>query len=342
MITTGILIVLLIAALVMIIKNPKIVTNEGNLRYEKTYNLRWYGVIPLVLFIALGIFSCTTVVDAKTEGVLLTFKKPSERVLPSGLHLKAPWQSVVEIDGTQKTDNFNNGQENAEDDPVQDHADIDCRLGDNGTATVKASIEWQVAEGSSNRVYERYRSDDPAEKMRESLVVPRFRDAINQVCGTYMPTLAIDNLNIDYSKPEQAAEAIKNLNLAPDFRGLSADLDEAVKELLGYSGDEVDDSLVEVLHVSISYLKLPDSSQNKIDQFLAEANKTRVALQSQATNTAQAEANRILADSISNDPYVLVSKCLDLIADGDLELPAGGSCWPGGGGGVVIPSAPTP
>lgn len=295
----------------------------------------WTAVVPLALALIIAAFACTAIVDAKNEGVLLTFKKPSDRLLDSGLALKAPWQSVVEIDGTRKTDNFNDGKPNDEDDPVQDHSVVKCRLGDNGVAEVYASINWFRAEGTSNLVYAQYRAENPVEEMRENLVVPRFKDAINQTCANYRPSAAIDQLAVDFSDPEQVADALKNLDLAPDFAALSATATDNMNDLLAKNGEP----LVTVENISISYLTLPTKSQAKIDLFLDEANKTRIALQSQATNAATAKANEILSESISNDPNVLVARCYDLIADGLLTLPAGGSCWPGGGGSVVIPSA---
>jgi hypothetical protein len=54
---------------------------------------------------------------------------------------------------------------------------------------------------------------------------------------------------------------------------------------------------------------------------------------------AQAKANQIIQASVSNSPLVLVQQCMNAIADGTLAPPAGFSCWPGTGSGVVIPSA---
>ena len=45
----------------------------------------------------------------------------------------------------------------------------------------------------------------------------------------------------------------------------------------------------------------------------------------------------ILADSVTNDPNVLVSKCLDLVNEGK-SLPAGFQCWPNTDGSMVIPA----
>lgn len=334
---------ILIAALLLVgggwlIFRPS-VTEKG--RYgdaDRQISLTGYGLIPLLAGLILAAFTCTAIVDAKTEGVLLTFKKPSDRLLDSGLSLKAPWQDVIEVDGTRKRDNFNDGKPNDPEDNTQDHGAIDCRLGDNGTAVAKVSVEWARADGASARVYEQYRADDPVEEMRENLVVPLFRDAVNAACAGYSPTAVIDQLDVDFTDPAQVSKALTGLNLAPDFAALSADAKQRLEDLLSKNGTV--DPLVTIESVSWSGLALPASSQEKIDAFLNEVNNTRIALARQSTNRAQATANRLLANSLAENPYVLVSRCFDLIENGQLDLPAGGSCFPGGGGGVVIPSAP--
>ena len=55
-----------------------------------------------------------------------------------------------------------------------------------------------------------------------------------------------------------------------------------------------------------------------------------------------AEANRKLSSSVSNDPNVLVSRCFDILSEmvaSKEPVPAGFTCWPGGGSGIVLPSA---
>lgn len=215
------------------------------------------ALVPLVIALFVGFMACTTIVQAKQEGVLLTFGKPSDRTLDPGLNVHLPWQKVVTVDTTRKTDNFNNGRPNDEEDPTQDHEDIECTLGDNGIATIKASVSWQPADDRANTIYSEYRSDDPAERLREDLVVPRFRDAVNQVCGTYRPTAQIDQLDIDFTDPEETTRALQSLNLAPDFPQLSRDVEEVLEAKLnqGPLGP-----LVDILNVSVSRLALPGSS----------------------------------------------------------------------------------
>ncbi|HEX3082095.1 MAG TPA: hypothetical protein VHQ86_02475, partial [Candidatus Saccharimonadia bacterium] len=65
----------------------------------------------------------------------------------------------------------------------------------------------------------------------------------------------------------------------------------------------------------------------------------RIAKQKELTAAAEAAANAALAASVSKDPNVLVSKCLDILAQMEkdkMPIPAGVSCWPGGSGTAVI------
>ena len=94
--------------------------------------------------------------------------------------------------------------------------------------------------------------------------------------------------------------------------------------------------------VTMSFLKLADSTQAKINAYQAEVGNTRIAEQQEKTAGAQARANRALADSVSKDPNVLVSKCLDTLEEmvkAGQSVPAGFSCWPGSGANLVLPGA---
>jgi hypothetical protein len=84
-------------------------------------------------------------------------------------------------------------------------------------------------------------------------------------------------------------------------------------------------------------VKLPDGTQNRIDQLNAKALDGKLALQDVAIKAAQASANEKLAASLK-DPNVLVSKCLDGMISGEIKAPAGFQCWSGNAGSVVIPA----
>lgn len=268
--------------------------------YEK-FNLRWFGLIPLILGLIWAFFACTVQVQAKQVGVLTSFGKPSENTLSSGFHWKTPWQKVTEIDATIQTDEYHgkNG--------------IQVRLADGNKAVISTTIRWSVSKENANDVYADFRSDDPTDSLRDAVVSTQFKAATNAVFAKF--------------DPMALAGATEK---TPDYTALA---NEVEKVMLSKTND-----LVDIESVTISLLSLDGKSQKKIDEYVGEIAKTRIAEQAQKTAAKQAEANRILSDSISRDPNVLVSKCYDLIASGDLKPPAGFSCWPGGNGAVVVPS----
>jgi hypothetical protein len=100
---------------------------------------------------------------------------------------------------------------------------------------------------------------------------------------------------------------------------------------------------VEVVSVTINFINLARTTQDKVNDYLKEVGATRVPEQREQTTAAQARANQNLSKSVSNDPNVLVSKCFDTVeeaAKASYHQPAGFSCWDGAGGAVVVPSSP--
>lgn len=347
--STGFIVIFLLIAFGFLIFNPKITDPDK----DRTYGLRWFGLIPLVLALIIMAFTVITTVNAKSEGVLTTGGAISDRTLSSGYNLKWPWQKNTQIDGKRKSDYFNEGygdnHKNKEDtDADHFHGDIGVKYGDGGAGSVKAQIIWSPVRGNANLIFGTYRDDDPINNMRDNLVVPTFRSAVYDTIRAYKPTAPIDNLDIDFTKPEEAVAAIKNIDLSPDLSSYAGDVTGILSEdpafcVLEEGQTDVDcpeTSMVLVEKVIVSYFTLPSGAQEKIDMFLEEASNTRIELARQATNTAKAEANAILSDSLRNDPNILVSRCYDLIEAGKLTLEPGNSCWPGESGlaGVIVNS----
>jgi len=181
-------------------------------------------------------------------------------------------------------------------------------LADKNTADISVTIRWAVNPKNANDVYADFRSNDPTESLRKAVVSTQLKAALNTVFNGYDATA---------EKPA-----------TPD------DLSKQVESILKTRTDE----LVNIKSITISYIKPDATVQKKIDQLQSQKAQTKVAAEKVLTADQEAQANRKLSESVSNDPNVLVSKCLDLIADGDLNPPAGFSCWPGQGGSVVIPS----
>lgn len=277
------------------------------------------GAGVLAFVVSLVVLSSTvTIIEAKNVGVLTTFGRPTASLTP-GLHFKAPWQKVAELDGTNQT------QEYREDSCIQ------VRIGDGTTACVYTTIRWRIVGEKAEDIYAGYRSDDVNETVRTALVSTVFKAAVNQVLGTYNPTEDIRVID-----PEETNTA--NVDFAPDYDALASSVTESMKDRVEQAG-----GLIEVLSITISYISISETTQSKINAFQAEVANTQVALQRKATAAAQAAANAALSESVNNDPNVLVSKCLDTLqemVEKGQSVPPAFTCWPGSSSAVVLPSAP--
>lgn len=322
MVSTVIIILLLIAGIAVIAKGKIYYTEEKEGGYgreatvtQKEVKIRWIGAILVILALLFSLFSMTTIVQAKNVGVLTTFGKVSDRTLPAGLHLKAPWQKVVSIDATIQPDEYKG-----------DNC-IYVRIGDGSSACLSLTNRWRVSADEANVVYADYRDSelDPTSKFRASVVSTQLKFAANKVFGAYNPVADLKALSGD--------SPATDINFAPDLTSYGEQIKAELEARTG--------GLATIEDVTVSYIKLSASTQDRLDAFIAEVGKTRIAAQKKETAAQEAAANDVLSASISNDPNVLVSKCLDMMTDAQesgYQLPAGFSCWPGNSGAVVVPS----
>ena len=289
---------------------------------EKTYKIWPWGFIPLVLGLICFIMSVTVAVPAKNVGVITTFGKVSERNLGSGLHLMAPWQKVTTLDATIITDKFVGAQngENGRD-------ELDCisvRIQDGTTACVSMVIRSQIDPSKANDLYANYRSDDVDATIFDALIRTQLTAAANEVFRDFDPVLSGHGEDVVTS--------------APNLQELSGSVLDVMKENLADASVDGKPE-VDMRSLTISFIAFSDTTEARINDLQAEVAKTRVAQQQEATAAAQARANKILADSVSNDPNVLVSKCLDTLTamvQAGQAVPPGFTCWPGGDTGSLV------
>lgn len=277
---------------------------------------RSVALVPVLLAALVLVWSSTTIIEAKNVGVVTTFGKPRASFGP-GLHFKAPWEKVTELDGTIQT------QEYAGDDCIE------VRIGDGTTACVTTTIRWRIVGDKADEIYSSYRSDDVNANLRKALVSTVFKASVNQVLGSYNPTK-------DIKVVDPTAANATEADFAPDYDELAANIATSMERRVAEGG-----SYIRVETITISYLRLSDTTQKKINDFQAEVANTQVALQRKATAEAQAAANKALSQSVSKDPNVLVSRCLDTLqqmVEAKQPVPAGFTCWPGGGSAIVVPS----
>jgi regulator of protease activity HflC (stomatin/prohibitin superfamily) len=249
------------------------------------------AVVAGGLTILVVILGSTTIVSARNVGVVTTFGRPSG-TLSNGIHMKAPWQSVTEMDGTIQIDNHTGD------------AGTTVRLGNNSTAFVDNSVRWRIQPAAADELFLDYRQ---FENVRDNLVTRELRAALNEVFADFDPL---------------APENVEGAN---------------VQAL----GDEVADKLrtkvggqIEILNVIVPLVNYDQATQDRINALNVEKANTRIAEQRAKTAEAEARANEILAASVSNDPNVLVSKCLDAAREAGIS-PLG--CWPNT---TAVPTVP--
>lgn len=275
-------------------------TNASLVKFA-TVGLWGFGLFLLAI-------SCITQVTTKNVGVVTSFGRPID-TLSNGLHLKAPWHKVTEFDAAVQTDTHKG-------DGNDGSPCTDIRIGNQSVACLSNSIRWRIVQDSADDLYRDYRE---FENVRDSLVTRELDAALNEVFADYDPLATVD---------------VNGKSTAKSLDVLSEEVTTRLRQKVG--------NQVEVLNVIIPLVSFDRTTQDKINDYQAELANTRIAKQRQQTADAEAEANRKLSGSISKDPNVLVSKCFDTLKDMVREeqpIPAGFSCWPGGGSAVVIPSA---
>lgn len=260
------------------------------------------------LTLLLVLVSSWNPVGTRKEGIRTSFGKVTGH-LSNGPHFTWPWEKVHQMDAAIQTDSF-----------VGDHNCIFVRLANQQTGCADISFQWRIQPGAAEELYKDFRSFD---HVRDALVTRRLTAAVNKAFAHFNPLDAI----IDATHSSIPASGLSKETLAA-FATVTS---EEMKKIVGQR--------IKVLSTIIPAVRFDDATQSRINQLQQQVALTRIATQSQATNKAQAKANAALAQSVNTSPNVLVSRCLDtleaMVKDHD-PVPAGFSCWPGGGVSAVI------
>jgi regulator of protease activity HflC (stomatin/prohibitin superfamily) len=249
------------------------------------------AVVAGVLTLFVVILGSTTIVSTRNIGVVTTFGRPGG-TLTNGLHWKAPWQSVTEMNGTIQIDNHTG------------ESATTVRLGNNSTAFVENSVRWRIQPAAADELFLDYRE---FENVRDNLVTRELRAALNEVFADFDPL---------------APENVEGANV-------QALGDDVAEKLRAKVGDQI-----EIINVIVPLVNYDQATQDRINALNVEKANTRIAEQRAKTAEAEARANEILAGSVSDNPNVLVSKCLDAAREAGIS-PLG--CWPNT---TAVPTVP--
>ncbi len=253
-------------------------------------------------------------VGTKEIGVVTSFGKPTGS-LSNGLHLKAPWQNVTDFDAAVQTNNHE-GARGENDTGVDPTKCTQVRIGNQSTACLDNSIRWRIKKDASDELYRDYRNFTNVE---QSLVTRQLTAALNTAFADYDP---LNKLDENKALPKD------------ELNGLAKAVQKTLQEEIGKQ--------IEVLSVIIPLARFNSSTEEKINQYQAALAETRIAAQKEKTATNEAAANNTLSASVSHDPNVLVSKCLDTLNTMvrlKQSVPPGFSCWSGNQSAIVVPAA---
>ena len=265
----------------------------------------------IVLGIVLLLSACLYSIGTQDIGVVTSFGRTVGRGVGPGLHWKAPWENVTRLDAKQQTDTYASNGFNGS---VQDNAQGGCinvRIARQATACVNVSIRWQNDPQGIDYLFRNFKTDD---NIRTNLLHRDLQAAVNTVFANYDP-LGLDK-NGDSTQPNNTA--------------LAKSVETAMAQQVG--------QYLDIINVYIPLFNFDPATQDRLNQLQLQVAQTRIAEQAEQTAAAQAAANRALAKSVSNNPGVLESKCLDILGEVVQKggtLPAGFSCFPGGASAAV-------
>ena len=230
------------------------------------------GALIAAAAIVITAFMCVTQVPPRSVGVATSFGKPVHSY-ENGLHFKAPWWKVHDMDGTIQNDIYNGENQ------------IDVRLANNAKAKVDASVQWQLRIEGAEEAFMSYKDADIA-KIQSNVIDRNLKAAINEAMAGYDPLNAADPANG-----------------GADLAGIQEDV---LKRLQEKTAGQVD-----VISVTLPVISFDDATQARIDSLQEEVAKTRKAEQSKKTAEQEAQAAQILEESVT-DEY-LTNKCLEIV-----------------------------
>lgn len=252
------------------------------------------------LAVILTVLSSWNPVPTQDIGIVTSFGQPTGH-LGAGAHFTAPWDQVTDMDeAVQVTDTT-----------------MKVKIAGQQIADATIAVRWQINATASDDIFRNYKNSTSG--VENGLLLPELNSAMNTVYDGYDPVAPL------------ATGAAPGTPENPTTAQLAAQVQSLLSSKVGQD--------VKVITLVVQPLQYDGTVQQRINSVLAQTAKTDVAKQSEMTAQAQAKANQIIQQSVAGNPLVLVQQCMNAIADGQLNPPAGFSCWPGQGSGVVIPSA---
>lgn len=282
---------------------------ENMTEYEMRVRIRLAAKVATIslgsLTALLLLVSSFWIVGTSSIGVVTSFGRPVS-TLPNGPGWTAPWDNVTELDYSVQVTDF-----------AADLAScaVQLRLANSQVGCPKVNVRWQPNPSDADVLFRRYKSTQGVEN---GVLIPALQKYANEVFQNYDPVGSL-------SSPDPVGSP-KN----PSTSQLADQLEKRLSDVIG--------SEVTVDFLSIPNIAYPDSVQRRMNTILQQKASTQAAILAEQTATAQAAANKTIAASISHDPDVLLSRCVDLMGEmiKDGRSPTIGMCSFGGSSGPNV------
>ncbi|GAS99880.1 Gp116 [Mycolicibacterium canariasense] len=136
------------------------------------------SIVVFVIALIVLLTGAFTIVGTRQVGIATSFGKPTGQTYSNGLHWKAPWVEVTEMDAAIQNDTY------------KGESRIAVRLGNNSTALADVSIRWQIKQDAADTLFVDYKTFD---NVRANLITRNLQAALNESFAKFDP-LATKNL----------------------------------------------------------------------------------------------------------------------------------------------------
>lgn len=227
----------------------------------------------------LVVVSAFNPVGTQDIGVVQSFGRPVAYV-GNGAQWTLPWETVTDMDYAIQVTDF-----------TASSCDIQLRLADGQTACAKVAVRWRINKTAADTLFRNYKGSTAG--IENGLLIPELQNTANQVFASYDP-VALLNSTAKPGSPDN-----------PTVPQLATQVQTQLSDKIG--------SDVTIISLFIPNITYSPTVQARINAVLAQKADTLVAQQSEQTALAQAQANKDIAASVSANPAVNESRCLDIM-----------------------------
>lgn len=244
--------------------------------WARGFTLGLAGLVVILTF-----FSSFWIVGTQNVGIVRSFGKPVG-IVSNGPQWTAPWHTVTDMDYSVQVTDF-----------TAQSCDIQVRLADGQTACPKVGVRWQINTKAAEFLFRRYKGSTGG--VENGVLIPALQKYANIVFGDYDP---VKLLSSPYAVGTPQNPSVPQL------------ADKVEAQMRKAIGGEVQIDLLNMPNIAYA-----PNVQNRINSILSQKAQTLIAQQAEQTATAQAAANRVISASVTKDPAVLTSRCLDLMQE---------------------------